>query len=95
MIRFNEKPFLITLWAFTLYWDYKPTNAIHADSPGVYTSDKNSKLNTKIEIHLKCVVIEGSVVNGKREPILFSFVLDKPGGYKVFLELEKKTLLKN
>ena len=25
---------------FTPYWDYKPTNAIHADSPAVYTSEK-------------------------------------------------------
>ena len=25
---------------FTPYWDHKPTNAFHADSPGVYTSVK-------------------------------------------------------
>ena len=32
--------------------------------------------------------IEGSLVNGIREPILFSFVLDKLPGYKVFCEPE-------
>ena len=37
---------------------------------------------------MKCDVIDGSAVNGLREPILFSFVLDKPAGYKVFCEPE-------
>ena len=37
---------------------------------------------------MKCDCIDGSVVNGIREPILFSFVLDKPSGYKVFCEPE-------
>ena len=33
-------------------------------------------------------VNDGSIVNGLRQPILFSFVLDKPSGYKVFCEPE-------
>ena len=37
---------------------------------------------------MKCVVIEGSVVNGIREPKSFSFILDQPSGYKVFCEPE-------
>ena len=39
---------------------------------------------------MKCDVIEGSVVNGLRQPILFSFVADKPSGYTVFCEPETK-----
>ena len=35
---------------------------------------------------MKCDVIDGSVVNGLRQPILYSFVLDKEPGYKVFCE---------
>ena len=35
---------------------------------------------------MKCDVSDGSVVNGIREPIPFSFFLDKPAGYKVFCE---------
>ena len=31
---------------------------------------------------------DGSVVNGKREPIVFSFVLEKLPGYKMFCEPE-------
>ena len=37
---------------------------------------------------MKCDVIDGSVVDGVRQPILFSFVLDKPSGYNVFCEPE-------
>ena len=88
-LRFGEKSFFHTLFGFTPYWDYKPTNAIHADAPGVYTSDKIIlNLNTIDKIHLKCDCIDGSVQDGVRQPILFTFVLDKPSGYKVFCQPE-------
>ena len=87
-LRFDEKSFFDSLLDFTPFWDYKPTNAIHADSPGVFTSGKILNLNIISEIHLKCDCIEGSFVNGVREPILFSFVLDKSSGYKVLCEPE-------
>ena len=88
-LGFDKKSFFHTLLGFTTYWDYKPTNAIHADSPGVYTSDKIIlNINTINKIHLKCDCIDGSIQDGLRQPILFSFVLDKPSGYKVFCEPE-------
>ena len=37
---------------------------------------------------MKRDVINGSVVNGLRQPTLYSFVLDKPPGYKVFSKPE-------
>ena len=37
---------------------------------------------------MKCDCIDGSVLNGIRRPILYSFVLDKLPGYKVFSEPE-------
>ena len=37
---------------------------------------------------MKCDVNDGSVVNGSRQPILYSFVLDKKPGCKVFSEPE-------
>ena len=86
-LRFNENSFK-TLLGFTPYWDYKPTTAVHSDSPGVYTSAKILNLSIISIFHLKRDVIVGSVVNGIREPILFSFILDKPLGYKVFSQNE-------
>ena len=68
--------------------DYKPTNAVHVDIPGVYTSDKILNLGTIDKIYLKCDVIDGLISNRKREPTLFSFILDKPHGSKVFSEPE-------
>ena len=88
-LRFSENSFFHTLLGFTPYWDYKPTNAIHADAPGVYTSVKIIlNLNTINKIHLKCDCIDGSVQDGVRQPILSSFLLDKPSGYKVFCQPE-------
>ena len=88
-LRFDKKSFFHTLLGFTPYWDYKPRNDIHADAPGVYTSDKIIlNLNTRNKIHLKCDIIDGKIQDGIRQPILFSFFLDKPSGYKVFCETE-------
>ena len=79
-LRFDEKSFFHTLLGFEPYWDYKP---------GVYTSNKITlNLNTINKIHLKCDIIDGSIQDGVRQPILFSFVLDKPSGYKVFCQPE-------
>ena len=51
---------------FNPFWDYKPTNTNHVDSLGVYTSKKILKSNTIDKIHLKCDVLDGSVVNALR-----------------------------
>ena len=88
-LRFDEKSFFHTILGFDPYWDYKPTNAIHADAPGVYTTDKIVlNVNTIKKIHLKCDIIDGSIQDGVRQPVLFTFVLDKPSGCKVFCEPE-------
>ena len=79
-IRFDEKSFFSTILGFTAGWDYKHYNK--------YISQKIVNLGSTNKIHLKCDVIDGSVVNGLRQPILYSFVLDKKPGYKVFSEPE-------
>ena len=94
-LRFDDRSFLNTFLGFTPYWDYKPTNAIHADNPDVYTKNKILNLSTVDKIHLKCDVIDGSIRNGLRQPILFSCVLDKLPGYKIFCEPETIHYKKN
>ena len=79
-LNFDKGSFFNTSLGFPPYWDYKPTNAIYADSPGVYTCDKILNFNAIKKIQLKCDVIDGLVVNGIRQPTLFSFILDKPAG---------------
>ena len=80
--------FFHILLGFEPYGGYKPTNSNHVDIPGVYTSDRVLDFITTYKIHLKCDNIDGSVVNGLRQPILYIFVLDKLPGYKVFCEPE-------
>ena len=67
--RFDEQWFLGNDFGLTAVWDYKHYNE--------YTSQKIVNLSTTNTIHLKCDVIDGSVVNGIRHQSLYSFVLDK------------------
>ena len=75
-IRFDEKSFFSGILGFDPHWDFMRYND--------YISQKIVNLIATNKIHLKCHVIDGSVVNGLRQPILFSSVLDKPSGYEVF-----------
>ena len=79
-IRFDEKSFFSTVLGFTPGWDYKHYNK--------YTRQKVVNLGSTNKIHLKYDCINGSVLNGIRQPILFSFVLDELPKYKVFCEPE-------
>ena len=78
--RFDEKSFFSTILAFTPGWDYK-----HYDE---YTSQKIVKISSTNEIHFKTDNIDGSRLSGVCHHILYSFVLDKPSGHKVFCEPE-------
>ena len=79
-IRFGEKSFFSTIIGFTPGWVYK-----HYIK---YTSQKLVNLGNTNKIHLKCDCIDGSVLNGLRQPILYSFVIDKLPGYELFSEPE-------
>ena len=79
-IRFDEKSFFSTILGFSSGWDYKFFNK--------YTSQKIVNLGSTNKTNLKRDFIDESVVNGSKQPILYSFVLDKLPGYKVFSEPE-------
>ena len=86
-IKFNENSFCCTVLGFNHGWDYK-----HYIE---YISQNIAYLSTTNKLHLKCDVIDGSVVNGIQKTILFRFILDKPAGYKVFCEPETINYKKN
>ena len=79
-IRFDEKSYFSTILGFAAGWDYK-----HYIQ---YRSQKIVNLSSTNKIYLKCDAVNGSVLNGIRQPILYSFVLYKKPGYKMFAELE-------
>ena len=62
-IRFDGESFFSTIFGFNPYWDYK-----HYIE---YISQKIVNLITANKIHLKCDVIDGSIVSGLRHPLLF------------------------
>ena len=81
VLRCDKKSFFKTKLGFKAYWLY--TNYSRE-----YHSEKKRILGIIHEIYLKGVRIDGSVLNGVRQPILYSFVLHKPPGYKIFCEPE-------
>ena len=67
--RFDGKSFISSFLGFTPHWPYKNYNQNN--------SQKFVNLSIIEKIHLKCDVIDGSVVNALRQRFLFSFVLAK------------------
>ena len=58
--------------------------------PESYKSDKSINITGIDKVHLKCGCIFGSIVNGVREPFLYSFALDQPPGQKIYKETTTK-----
>ena len=61
---------------------------------GLYEGNKPIKITGIDKVHLKCDVVDGSIVNGVREPILYSFALDQPPGHKIYKEPKVKLFKK-
>ena len=76
----DESSFFDFLLGFSPYWDYKNNNK--------YVGRKTTDLSTVDNNPLKADCIDGSVVNGVKKPILYSFVLNKPPGYQIFCSPE-------
>ena len=87
-LTFTYESFFYTILGFTQS-NRGPLNDIegfYQILPGSYKSDKPINITGIDKIHLKCDCINGSIVNGIREPILFSFALSSPPGYKITKE---------
>ena len=82
--RFDQKSFSRNIPGFTPHWDYS-----------CYIKNTGQKvildgLAILDEVHLKLDCLDGSVVNGSREHVLFSFVFEKPHAFKIFCEPQTK-----
>ena len=63
--------------------------------PGTYKSDKLVNITgLDDKIHLKCDCIQGSIVIGIRQAILYSFVPSSPAGRKIYQKSRIKHLKK-
>ena len=85
---YTEKSFFYTILGFTR------SRSIPLDDiegfyqliAGSYKSDKPINITGIDKNHLKADCIQGSIVNGIREPTLYSFALSSPPGHKIYKE---------
>ena len=62
------------------------SNVLFELLPETYENEKPSNITAINKFHLKSDCIIGSIVNGVRQCILYSFALDKPPGQKIYKE---------
>ena len=93
---FTEKSFFSTILGFTQSRSYPldHIDGFYQIIAGSYKGDKPINITGKDKIHLKCDCIQGSIVNGIREPILYSFALSSPPGHKIYKEPRVKLFKK-
>ena len=82
---FTEKSFFYTILGFTRSRSYPldDIEGFYQLIAGSYKSDKPINITGIEKIHLKCDCIQGGIVNGIREPILYSFALSSSPGHKI------------
>ena len=95
-LLFTKKSFFYTILGFTQSCSYPldDIDGFYQLIAGSYKSDKPINITGIDEVHLKCDCIQGSIVNGVREPILFSFALSSPPGHKIYKEPRVKLFKK-
>ena len=93
---FTNNSFFYTILGFTQSHSYPldDTDGFYQLIAGSYKSDKPINITGIDKVHLKCKVVDGSIVNGIREPIIYSFALDQPPGHKIYKEPKVKLLKK-
>ena len=85
---FTEKSFFYIILGFTQSRSYPldDIDGFYQLIAGSYKSDKPINITGIDKIHLKCDCLQGSFVNGIREPILYSFALSSPPRHKIYKE---------
>ena len=93
---FTEKSFFYSILGYTQSRSYplEDIDGHYQLIAGSYKSDKPFNITGVDKIHLKCDCIQGSIVNGIREPILYSFALSSPPGHKIYKEPRVKLFKK-
>ena len=93
---FTNKSFFYTILGFTQSHSYPldDIDGFYQLIAGSYKSDKPINITGIDKVHVKCDCIDGSIMNGVREPILYSFALDQPPGHKIYKEPKVKLFKK-
>ena len=99
---FTDKSFFYTILVITQSHSYPldDIDGFYQLIAGSYKSDKPNNITGVDKVHLKCDCVQGNLVNGVRESILYSFAIDQPPGHKIhkkpriklFKKLNKRVL---
>ena len=95
-LMFTEKSFFYTILGFTQSRSYPldDIDGFYQWIAGSYKSDRPINITGSEKVHLKCDCIQGSIINGVRESILYSFALSSPPGHKIYKEPRVKLFKK-
>ena len=87
-IRFTKRFFFNTILGYT-----QSHSSLFCDidgyiwlTPGTHQNEKPPNITGNDKLHLKGDCINESILNGTREPILYSFVSDKLPRHKIYKE---------
>ena len=85
---FTNKSFFYTILGFTQSRSYPldDIDGFYQLISGSYQSDRPINISRIDKIHIKCGCVQGSIVNGIREPLLYSFALSSSPGHKIYKE---------
>ena len=87
-LLFTKKSFLYTILGYTQSHQ-GPLNDLkgfYQKLAGSYKSDRPFNITGIDKVHLECDCVQGSIINGVREPILYSFAISSPPGHKIYKE---------
>ena len=85
---FTDKSFFYTILGFTQshFYPLDDIDGFYQLIARSYKSERPINITGVDKVFLKCDCVQGSIVNGVREPILYSFALDKAPGHKIYKE---------
>ena len=95
-LLFTNRSFFYTILGFTQSYQ-GPLNDIegfYQILAGSYKNNRPVNITGIDKVHLKCDCIQGSIINGVREQILYSSAISSPPGYKIFKEPRVKLFKK-
>ena len=85
-LLFTNKNFFYTILGFIQSHSYalNDIDGFYQLIPGSYRSEKPINITGTDKVPLKAVCIDGTIMNGTREPISYSFGLDQPPRHKIY-----------
>ena len=92
----TEKSFFYTIIGFNRSHSYPldDKDGFYQLIAGSYKGDRPINITGIDKVHLNCDCITGSIINGVREPILYSFGLSPPPVHKIFTDSRVKLFKK-